>query len=217
VRSVVGPILQVAEAAREALARKNQAREAALTRCRDAIRHSANGIRAVHRGEFETARGLIDKAGSLLAEAKGALANDKDIFFAGFIHDAQKEYTEARLTLAIVDAENQKIPRPEDLDVELPAYLNGMAEVVGELRRHLLDSLREGEIEHCEECLGVMDEIYGVLITFDYPDAITGGLRRNTDAVRGILERSRGDLTVAAMQRDLEQRLEKVSRDLDRP
>jgi len=217
VRDALGPIHQVAEAARAALARKNQAREAALTRCREAIRHSANGIRAVHRGEFAAARGLIDSAGSLLAEAKTALAQDKDIFFAGFIHDAQKEYTEARLTLAIVDAENQKIPRPEDLDVELAAYLNGMAEVVGELRRHLLDSLREGELEHCEECLEVMDEIYGVLITFDYPDAMTGGLRRNTDAVRGILERSRGDLTVAAIQRDLERRLAKVSKDLDRP
>src|SRR6266576_1982497 len=127
-RDAVGPIHQVAEAAHAALARKNKAREAALGRCRDAIRHSANGIRAVHRGEFDAARGLIDKAGNLLAEAKAALAQDMDIFFAGFVHDAQKEYTEASLTLAIVDAENQKIPRPEDLDVELAAYLNGMAE-----------------------------------------------------------------------------------------
>jgi translin len=213
-RKVVGPIQEIAESARAAFALKNQAREAALGRCRDAIRHSANGIRAVHRGEYATATRLIDQAGQLLAEAKSALAGHADIFHAGFVHDAQKEYAEARITLAVVDAANQTMPRPEDLGVEIPAYLNGMSEVVGELRRHLLDSLRAGDIDHSEECLEVMDEIYGVLITFDYPDAMTGGLRRSTDGVRAILERSRGDLTVAAMQSQLEERLQAVQKKL---
>ena len=158
-RAVVGPIRDIAEAARTSFSAKNQAREIGLNRCRDAIRHSANGIRAVHRGEFSAATSLIDEAGRLLGEARHALANHADIYHAGFVHDAQKEYTEARITLAIVDPANQVIPTPEALGVEIPAYLNGLSEVVGELRRHLLDSLRAGDIDHCEECLEVMDEM----------------------------------------------------------
>ncbi len=206
-RGVIPAIQAVADAAREALAAKNQAREAALTRCREAIRHSANGIRAVHRGEYDAAAALIEKAGSLLAEAKTALTDHGDIYHAGFLHDAQKEYAEARVTLAIISGKGGPLPGPADLQVELAAYLNGLGEVVGELRRHLLDALRQGDIEHCEECLDVMEEIYGVLVTFDYPDAMTGGLRRTTDSVRGILERTRGDVAVAARQRELERTL----------
>jgi translin len=212
VRRAVPKIEAIAEAAHRTLSSKNTAREAALGRCRDAIRNSANGIRAVHRGDFEAAQALISKAGQLLEEAKKALVNDLDIFHAGFVHDSQKEYAEASVTLAVVAG--REIPSPEQLDVEVPAYLNGMGEAVGELRRHLLDALREGDIEHCEETLDVMDEIYGHLVTFDFPDAMTGGLRRTTDNVRGILERTRGDLAVAARQRELERRLQEFEQRL---
>jgi translin len=212
VRRALPKIESVSEAARRALASKNHAREAALGRCRDAIRNSANGIRAVHRGDFETAETLIAKAGTLLAEAKQALAHDLDIFFAGFVHDSQKEYAEARITLAFVA--RRDVPSPEELDVEVAAYLNGMGEAVGELRRHLLDALRAGDVEHCEETLDVMEEVYANLVTFDFPDAMTGGLRRTTDSVRGILERTRGDLAVAVRQRALEHRLADFERRL---
>ena len=204
-RSVIPEIDKIAESARMALEVKNQAREAALARCREAIRHSANAIRAVHRQEYPAAKDLIERAATLLSEAKTALADQLDIFYAGFVHDAQKEYAEASLTLALVSG--QRLPSPSDLDVELPAYLNGLGEAVGELRRHLLDSLRSGAIEYCEDVLSAMDEIYGSLVTFDYPEAMTGGLRRTTDNVRGILERSRGDLTLAVRQRELERKL----------
>jgi translin len=196
----------LSESASQAFASKNAAREAGLGRCRDAIRNSANAIRAVHRGEFETAETLSARAGTLLAEAKTALQEHPDIRYAGFVHDAEKEYAEARLTLAMISGQGD-FPSPADLQVELPAYLNGLGEVVGELRRYLLDVLRGGDVERCEECLVVMDEVYGILVTFDYPDAMTGGLRRTTDSVRGILERTRGDLTLAARQRDLERTL----------
>ena len=123
----------------------------------------------------------------------------------GFVHDAQKEFAEASITLALVSG--KALPSPADLRTELPAYLNGMGEAVGELRRHLLDTLRGGDVASCEEWLRAMDEMYGVLVTIDYPDAMTGGLRRTTDAVRGILEKTRGDLTLSVQQRRLEQRL----------
>ncbi|HEU0074965.1 MAG TPA: haloacid dehalogenase [Dehalococcoidia bacterium] len=205
-RELIPDIEALAEAASQEFAAKNVAREAGLGRCRDAIRNSANSIRAVHRGDFETARTLADKAGTLLAEAKQALLDHPDIKHAGFVHDSEKEYAEARMTYAFI-AGAKKLPTREELDVGLAAYLNGLAEAVGELRRYLLDILRAGEVERCEECLTVMDEVYGILVTFDYPDAMTGGLRRTTDNVRGILERTRGDLSLAVRQRDLEKRL----------
>ena len=86
-------------------------------------------------------------------------------------------------------------------------YLNGMAEAIGELRRYILDSLRRNDVGRCEEFMDVMDDIYGVLVTVDFPEAVTGGLRRTTDAMRGVLERTRGDLTMALRQRDLVQQL----------
>lgn len=205
-RRYLPEIEALGEAAAAALAAKNAAREAALSRCREALRDSANAVRAVHRGEFEKAEALLKEADRLLSEAKAALRDHLDILYAGFIHDADKEYAEARLTLALVSG-NGALPRPETLGVELPAYLNGLGEAVGELRRYLLDTLRRGDIERCEECLAVMEEVYALLVTFDYPDAMTGGLRRTTDAVRAILERTRGDLALAIRQRDLEKRL----------
>lgn len=184
---------------------KNTARERALPLCREALRHSANAIRAVHRQQFAEAEELIGRAGELLGEAKEALRDHLETYFAGFVHDAQKEYAEACATLAVIAG--RALPTPEVLEVELPAYLNGLGEAVGELRRHLLDRLRAGEVEHCERILVAMDDIYSVLVTMDYPDAMTGGLRRTTDSVRGIIERTRGDLTVSVRQRELEQRL----------
>lgn len=187
---------------------KHHAREEGLASCREALRLSANAIRAVHREEFDAAEKALERAADLLKRAKAALEPHPDIFHAGFVHDAQKEYAEACLALALIDG--RPLPEPHTLDVEYSAYLNGMGEAVGELRRHLLDSLRGGEIERCENLLSIMDDIYSVLVTFDYPEALTGGLRRTADAVRGILERTRGDLTVAVRQRDLERKLEQL-------
>jgi translin len=195
----------VMERVRAVFADKNAAREKALPLCRDAIRHSANAIRAVHREDFDLAEQLSAAAGKQLAEAKAALRDHPDTYYAGFVHDSQKEYAEACITLAIIAG--RALPRPEQVDVELPAYLNGLGEAVGELRRHLLDRLRSGDVEHCESILAAMDDMYSVLVTMDYPDAMTNGLRRTTDSVRAILERTRGDLTVSVRQRELERRL----------
>lgn len=179
---------------------KNAARERALSASRTLIRMSANSIRAVHRGDFEKARAMLDEARQVRDDAVAALAGHGDIYHAGFLHDAQKEYAEARTTLALLSG--ARMPTPEDLGVEYPAYLNGIAEAVGELRRMLLDRLRDGRYDGCEELLTAMDDIYSVLVTIDYPDAMTGGLRRTTDQTRGILEKTRGDLTMAIVQRD---------------
>jgi len=202
----------IAEDVRVHLDAKHAARERGLALCRDALRHSANAIRAVHRGDFAAAEDLLAQAKSLLEQAAKALTDHPDVFYAGFVHNAQKEFAEGCLTLALVAG--RPLPSPADLGVDHPAYLNGLGEAVGELRRHLLDSLRAGDIGRCESILAAMDDIYAVLVTMDYPEAITAGLRHTTDAVRGTLERTRGDLTVALVQRHLEERLDQFGRKL---
>lgn len=176
-------------------AEASAAREKGLAAARATIRNSANCIRAAHRGDFDLAHSLLKAAGDAHAEAQEAMAAFPAILHAGFHHDAAKEFAEASVTLAIL--EGREIPSEVELGVDAPAYLNGIAEVVGELRRSVLDRLRAGRVDECEPLLQWMDDIYSVLVTVDFPDAMTGQLRRSTDQARGILEKTRGDLALA--------------------
>jgi translin len=184
----------------------DSAREKGLKLSRDSIRFSANAIRAVHRGEYDQARELIKSSQECIEGMSAALADHGELLHGGFVHNGQKEYAEACITLALVHGD--ALPDPAGLGVSYAAYLNGLAEAAGELRRHLLDTLRAGDIGRCEEILEAMDDIYSLLVTIDFHDALTGGLKRSTDMVRGVLERTRGDLTVALRQSQLERKLE---------
>ena len=203
---------QIAEDIRNSFSAKDAAREKALRLCREAIRHSANAIRAVHRGEYEPAQASLKIVRSLLDEMRQALGDYGELLYGRFVHDAEKEYAEASITLALITGNT--LPNPATLDVGHAAYLNGMGEAVGELRRHLLDSLRRGDLPRCEKLLAAMDDIYGVLVTIDFPDALTHGLKRTTDIVRGVLEKSRGDLTLAIRQKELEVKLDNFANKL---
>ena len=193
---------------------KHAARERALPKSRAAIRACANSIRASHRQEFATAEDLRQQAARLLAEMAEDLRDHQDIFFAGFVQDAQKEFAEASTFAAI--AQSRPIPLAPDLHLEWAPYLNGLGEAIGELRRYVLDQLRRGSYETCELLLRYMDDIYALLTSIDYPDAITGGLRRTTDLARGILEKTRGDLTVAVGQAQLQQAMLALQHDLQK-
>jgi translin len=190
---------------------KNAAREQALAESRQVIRHAANSIRAIHRNELEQAQKLLEQGRERLGTIKQVLANYQDLYWAGYVQDAQKEYTEARLTYALV--KNEPLPSPEDLGVEDAPYLNGLGEAASELRRYILDILRHGQESSArsEELLDRMDEVYSYLVTIDYPDALTGGLRRTTDLVRGVLEKTRGDLTLTLRHQVLEAALERAA------
>ena len=209
-----GELAAAGNGARDVLEEKHRAREITYNASRRAIRACASAIRAVHRREFLAARELIAEAAAFLAEADAAIDGHHDVRYGGSLHDAKKEFAEANLTLAFVSG--QPIPGAEELRVETPAYLNGMAEAASELRRQVLDCLRRGELDEAENLLGVMDDVYTVLITIDYPEALTGGLRRASDALRGVLERTRGDVTNALVMARMQDAIEGESPTADR-
>lgn len=190
----------------QALSVKDEAREKVLPLCREVIRHSSQAIRAVHRQEFDQAERLIGLARKLLDEAEQAVI--PGLAQGGSVYDAQKELAEANITLAIVTG--RPLPEPSHIKVEAAAYLNGLGEAAGELRRYLLDGMRRGDLSRGEELLSIMDDIYSVLVTMDFPDAITVGLRRTTDMVRGVLEKTRSDLTLTIRQQQLETHLRQI-------
>ena len=180
---------------------KTAARERGLAGSRTAIRACGNAIRAMHRYEMDAARELLGEAQDQLDGARDALSSHVDILHAGFIHDAEKELVEARVFLSLITGE--PFSSPESLGVPPSAFVKGMAESIGELRRHILDLMRQGELERGEQLLGAMDDMYYVLVSMDYPDGITFGLRRLTDVARGIIERTRGDFTTSVIQSNL--------------
>jgi translin len=204
-----GQIATAGLGAQEILERKHAAREVTLGASRKAIRACAQAIRAVHRNELREARELIAVAAAYLAEAESVLDGHPDVRYAGFLHDAKKEFVEANLTLAFVA--DQAVPTAEALGVQVQAYLNGMAEAASELRRQALDCLRGDEFAEAERLLDVMDAVYGLLITIDYPEALTGGLRRTTDALRAVLERTRADVTTALVAARLREAVERAT------
>jgi translin len=194
---------------RKSFEAKDAAREKVLPICREVIRFSSLSIRALHREELDKSRELLDSARKLLDHAEEALSDGIDIR-TGFLLDAQKEYAEGSITLALV--KGNQLPTPEELRIDEASFLLGMAEAVGELRRYLLDKMRTGDLSRGEEFLSDMDDIYNELVTLDFPDAITHGLRRTTDAMRGVLEKTRSDLTLTIRQKALEDILSKPKR-----
>ncbi len=190
-----------------------EARERALPAARRAIRSCANAIRAIHRSEWDEASRLIKEARAALDDGLDAVRDHPEIRFAGYLQDAQKEYAEARITEAVVRGA-ERLPTPEEVAVEDAPYLNGMAEAIGEARRHILDLLRHGDVDRGESILSAMDDMYYVLVSMDYPDAITMNLRRTTDVARSLIEKTRGDLSVAIVQRQLRDALDRHAKDV---
>ena len=191
----------IAEKIRAEFTTKNAARDVTLGRSRELIRLCSLAIRATHREEFTEAEGLLAAARDAAAQMKADIARYPDLVYTGYTQDALKELAEAYITFAIVN--DRSLPTPEELGVDSAAYLNGLCEAASELRRRTLDIIRHGRTAEGERLLAAMDDVYGVLVTMDFPDAITGGLRRSTDALRAVLERTRGDLTNSLQQEKL--------------
>jgi translin len=201
----------LAEGFRVRFDRRMQARERALASARHGVRSCANAIRALHRGEWDLARSLMEDAKVAIDDGLDAVRDHPEIRFAGYLQDAQKEYAEARITQALITG-TDGLPGAVELGVEDAPYLNGMAEAIGEGRRFALDLLRHAEVARAEAALATMEDLYAVLVSIDYPDAITGNLRRSTDVARSLIEKTRGDVTTAIGQRDLREALDRHGR-----
>lgn len=189
------------------LGARNRAREQALPACRLVIRTAGSSIRAVHRLDSQAAGALAAESEAALRTAQSVLEPHPSVAHAGFLHDAEKEYAEARAVAALVAG--RRAPGPDELGVSPTAWMRGLAEAASELRRHLLDRLREGKVDRAEALLASMDDVYSALVVVDYPDALTGGLRRTLDALRAVLERSRGDVTTTVLQTRLQRAIER--------
>ena len=196
---------QIVEEIRNEFEAKSAVRDAALQRSRRLIRYCANAIRAAHRGDFEESQALLSTAGEAAREMVADLAGYPDLYHAGYTQDALKEYVEAQVVHAFI--RDGELPAPADLGVEPAAYLKGLAEAASEMRRHSLDLMRQNRLARAEELLAIMDDVYSQLTTVDFPDAVTGGLRRTTDMLRGVVQRTRGDLTTAIRQEMMRQAL----------
>lgn len=188
---------------------KDRAREESLKLTREAIRFCSSAIRSIHRGELKEALRLMDEAGVALKKVQDLLEDHQDIRYAGFVDGAEQEYAEARIVYSITTA--QSIPTPESIGVQPINYLGGLGDTTGELRRHILDLIREGRPKEGEVFLETMEEIYHLLMLFDYPDALTHGLRRKSDLARSMLERTRGDLTNAIEMEKVETTLRHIN------
>ena len=204
-KQTLAALESIGDRLRTTLTAKNEARDTALRHSRTLVRYCANTIRAVHRGEMQMAQALLKKAEETTAELRAAVVDDPDLYYAGYTQDGMKEWVEANVLLALVTG--AQLPTPDALQVEAATYLKGLAEAATELRRTVLDIIREDHSEQAERLLEAMDEIYNLLVTIDFPDAITGGLRRSTDVVRSVRERTRGDLTMSLRQHRLQQAL----------
>ncbi len=204
---------QISDEIREDFERRTRVRDAVLAQTRQLTRHASMAIRAVHREEAAEVLAQLASAGELVKQIREELVNDPDLYFSGYTQDAIKEYVEAHITYALV--KDEPLPTPQELGAESAAYLGGLTETLGELRRRCLDLLRPGYSHEVERLLNWMDEIFSQLVTMDFPDAITDGLRRKTDLARGIIERTRADITISFRQSELEGALEKLSQRLD--
>ncbi len=197
---------------RESLEAKNRAREIALPKARQVIRSASLAIRAIHRERYDEAKKHLEASKTSLVEAQSALKAYPEIYFAGFLQDAEKEYSEGMTTFALVT--DTPLPNPDELGIGYPPYLSGIGEAMGELRRHILDIIRQGKLTEGERFLTIMDDVYYFLISFDYPDALTPGLRRITDLARSVMEKTRGDLTTSMRQHQLMGALEDLEKKL---
>jgi translin len=203
----------IAERIRQNFEVRTSKRDEALKQARQLTRACSLAIRAVHRDDKEAMEAQLAEAQQLADVLRDELKDHPELFFAGYTQDSLKEFVEANVTCALI--QNQSLQTPEELNVEDATYLNGLAEVVGELRRRTLDILRSGYSQEAERLLGIMDEIYSVLVTMDFPDAITSGLRRQTDLVRGIIEKTRGDVTTSLRGEQLREAIRGLSSQLN--
>ncbi len=189
----------------------NEIRETSLTISRAIVRDCSKSIRFIHRSDIKGAEEFIDSAKKKITELKKLTENVSEISFAGYVLDAEREYVEA--VLFYVYESKGYIEPFEKFNVHPSSYIQGIGDTIGEWRRKALDHLRNLELVKSESYLNIMEEGLGILNELDYPDALTGGLRRYADNARGIIERTRSDITNAFVNEALRNDISNIKKD----
>jgi translin len=177
----------------------DEIREKALPLSRKAVRTCSQSIKASHRGDFEKAHSLIQEAHAIIEKGQEIMAESDFVSKSNIMRQAHQELAEAANVLSLL--KDGTYTPPEKYDIELRSYLTGLGDTVGELRRAILDSLREDEVDYAESLLEFMEEILEELNSFDFPNALIPNLRRKCDVARSLIEKTRGDITSAVRQK----------------
>ena len=196
---------EIANKIEDYLGEKNQVREVALRKAREIIKKSSGIIQTIHKCK-ESERDIITLKKNGI-ELKNMVQSHLDLYYSGFVENAYMEMCEAVILYSII--KNQPLPTIEELEVTSSSYLLGIGDVIGELRRIVLDSLRKGEIEKASNYLDIMEDLYLILMRFNYPNAIVN-IRRKQDIARGLLEKTRGEVAFAFRGKSLEEKIAKL-------
>ena len=199
---------RIIEKVTEQLAAIEEAKDKAYPKARKARTLSKQSILVLHKGEPLEARRLVSEAARLIAEAQEAGEEFPGVQYSENLSSARQEYAEAAILLSLVTEE--RYPDPQELEVDETDYVMGLADVPGELRRHALDRLREGDFEAAENALEAMEEIYLRLIEAEEASMMLRGMRRKLDVARGVTERTRAEVTAEAGRRRLSREVESL-------
>lgn len=190
-----------------------EAREEALSSSRKVITLSKQAVMAVHRGKVEAANERLEDAEKILNQVKEVLPSAFELKI-GSINPAYQEYAEAQTLLRLVT--DGSFPSPKELDVPIIPYLLGLGDLVGELRRRAVDSLRSGDLRTSDKCLETMEEIYIQLLSLEEAHSLTPLLRRKCDVARRLIEVTRGEIVTAVGRRSLEEAIVRLEKAIER-
>ncbi len=190
----------------DVLDKLDEDREEILRKSRVIIKDCSIAIKSIHREENKSYQDIILKIKNELDVLKNLIIKNPGHFYK-YLKTPEQEYTEAIVLFSII--QNQKIPTHIDLNVDALHYILGLADVIGELRRYILDNIRKSRIDVINDILEKMDELYTYLFSLDYPSGMTKDLRHKTDVARNIIEKTRGDITLSVQMNNLTNLLEK--------
>jgi translin len=193
---------------REELQEKEKMREEAQKNMRQATSLSKQAILQIHQKKPKQAQTLLAQAKQIITKLWQTSQKHPNIIYTGMFSAAQQEYAEANIFLKLT--QENKFPTPTQINVTPTDYTLGLADVIGEYRRHVLDQLRTGSARKAENSLRTMDQIYIQLMALDESYMLVNGLRRKCDVARKIIEITRGDITQEIRRNQLEQQLKRL-------
>jgi translin len=192
----------------EELRLRDKALDTVMARARRARILSKQAILKLHTDEKSEAKKRLEEASSLIVKMNEIIKKNPELARFDQVSAAKEEYSEASIIMSLM--KSGEFPDPTELGVPITSYLLGLGDVPGELRRQALDALRVGNMETAEARLSMMEEIYLSLMTMEEAPLLKG-LRRKMDITRGVIERTRSEVTAEAGRRKLRESVERLT------